>query len=108
MRRITGILHVFAETGTEGGSWAIQDEGFIVGDRWSYEGLHVLKSGDKLTVYGDVPGEVLWKGTVTLHPYPIFTESAYGQWIHADIEGLKREDYARWFLDQRRGVVETD
>jgi hypothetical protein len=108
MRRIVGVLNLHRETGSEGGYWAIQDRDFIEGDRWSYEGLHIIQSGDRLTVYGDAQGEVLWHGTVTLHPYPPFTETAHGQWIHADIEGLKREDYARWFLDQRRGVVETD
>ncbi len=29
MKTIKGILHLFSETGTEGGYWAIQDENFI-------------------------------------------------------------------------------
>ncbi len=53
MRTIKGPLHLYSETGTEGGYWAIQDENFIFPptetwphEHWSYGGLHCLGDGD--------------------------------------------------------------
>jgi len=151
---IRGVLHLWSETGTEGGYWALQDQRFItpnttrfscqtcgaywdkaerpsgpvadehVGDRhgtnsfglpfcppgthdfrlicpedWSYEGLHVLKDGDELTVYSkDDPSVTVWSGTIRLKQHPLFTEDASGFWLHADQEGVSREQWAEWFF----------
>ena len=149
---IRGILHLWSETGTEGGHWALQDERFITknttrfsckrcgaywdkgtqpdgpavddltGEKknllggsycapgthdfqlicpedWSYEGLHVLKDGDKLTIYSkDDPSAVVWSGKIRLRQYPLFTNSARGLWIHADQVGIPRKKWAEWFF----------
>jgi len=143
---IRGVLHLWSETGTEGGFWALQDETFIsknttrfscaschaywdkeaspdgpyadalaesrfcapgthdfrlVSDtQWSYDGLHVLKDGDELTIYAKDGGGVVWEGTVRLKPHALFTEHASGMWIHADQEGVDRDTWAKWFFDE--------
>jgi len=151
---IRGVLHLWSETGTEGGHWALQDEHFItpnttrfscrkcgaywdkadrpsgpvadehVGDQWgtnsrgepfcapgthdfelicpedwSYEGLHVLKDGDRLTVYAkDDPSAVVWSGTIRLKQHRLFSKHANGMWIHADQKGVSRKQWAKWFF----------
>lgn len=68
---------------------------------WSYEGLHVLKNGDHLTIHSkDNPNQVVWSGNIRLRQYSLFTEHASGLWIHADQEGVDRETWARWFLEE--------
>ncbi|MFA6603700.1 MAG: hypothetical protein WCT10_02540 [Patescibacteria group bacterium] len=149
---LRGVLHLWTETGTEGGYWSFQDERFITpnttrfscrkcgacwdktshpavppvddpasghrtlfGDSycapgahdfqltcaedWSYEGLHVLKDGDKLVIFDKTdPSRVLWSGTISLRQYPLFTEDASGYWIHATQKGIDRQQWAGWFL----------
>jgi hypothetical protein len=54
---------LFTETGTEGGYWAVQEDGFLSEDEvsWKYEGLRLLEEGDDLTVLAkDV--SVFWHG----------------------------------------------
>jgi hypothetical protein len=69
-------------------------------ETWSYDGLHILADGDRLTIYDTShPEMVIWSGTVRLRPYPRYTEKALGCWIHADQEGVQREVWARWFFD---------
>jgi hypothetical protein len=58
MKEMRGICFLFSETGTEGGWWAIQEDGFATegeneGEQWSYGGLRILGEGDDFTVYGD-------------------------------------------------------
>lgn len=68
---------------------------------WSYEGLHVLKDGDELTVYDkDDPAKVAWSGTIKLRQFDLFTEHASGMWIHADQEGMPRDEWAALFFAQ--------
>lgn len=89
-----GICHFHSETGTEGGYWAFQDERHIKPPdadhphgQWSYEGLHVLKDGDHLTILDKENGnQVLWSGKIRLVNYPLFTQSAGGMWTHSDPE----------------------
>ena len=60
-----GVAFLFSETGTEGGWWAMQEDGFLSNDgiHWSYDGLRLLEEGDDFTVYaGD--GSVLWQGII--------------------------------------------
>lgn len=67
----------------------------------SYEGLHILANGDKLTIYEkERPASVVWSGTIRLRPYPRYTEKVFDCWIHADQEGIPRETWARWFFDE--------
>jgi len=98
---LRGILHLYSETGTEGGYWAFQDSRYISpdGKHWSYDGLHPLNDGDQLKIFSpDNPTEVVWSGTIRLHQYPVFTEDAFGLWIHADQAGIDRQTWARWFF----------
>lgn len=98
---LRGILHLWSETGTEGGYWAFQDGQFIRADgSWSYDGLHVLEEGDKLTIFSkENPAEVVWTGTISLRQFPVFSEEARGLWIHADQNSIARATWANWFLE---------
>ena len=60
-----GVAFLFNETGTEGGWWAMQEDGFLSEDgvHWKYEGLRFLEEGDDFTVYAD-DGSVLWEGII--------------------------------------------
>jgi hypothetical protein len=50
MKEMKGVCFLFSETGTEGGWWAMQEDGFTDKDgSWSYEGLQVLEEGDDFT-----------------------------------------------------------
>ena len=72
-----------------------------IGDSWSYEGLHILRDGDQLTIFSrDKPETVVWSGTIKLHNHPLFTEDVFGIFIRADQEGMNRETWAKWFLDE--------
>lgn len=55
---IHGSLEAFSEQGTEGIIWAIHEYG-----KKGYEGLHILKNGDDLSVFSRVTdGDIAWKG----------------------------------------------
>ena len=119
-----GRTEFHSETGTEGGYWAVQRGGTVhsrddlvdgkcpwdesgcpvVRGWWhehaTYEGLHILRSGDHLTVY-DGDGETLrWSGEISLIRHPLFTESAGGLWIHADQAGVNRDEWAGLFFEE--------
>jgi hypothetical protein len=96
---LKGLCFFHSETGTEGGYWAFQDSRHISpkGD-WSYEGLHVLRDGDRLTIFSLAkPDEIVWSGVIKLLEHPLFTEDAFGLWVHADQVGVDRDVWARWF-----------
>jgi len=65
VREIHGIVFLFSETGTEGGWWAVQGDGYLQADgvHWRYEGMQLLEEGDALTIYAD-DGSVLWYGII--------------------------------------------
>jgi hypothetical protein len=98
-----GVVHFYTETGTEGGYWAFQDERFITKvdpPKWSYEGLHILKDGDHLTIFSkENPNEIVWDGTIQLRQHDLFTEHASGLWIHADQVRVNRQTWSRWFFE---------
>jgi len=56
--KVEGVLHGFFETGTEGTLYAIQDHKHI-DDKgfYSYDGLHIIKPGDHLTIYHRITGD---------------------------------------------------
>lgn len=103
---LKGVLHLWSETGTEGGYWAFQDERFIEPPtddypyaKWSYDGLHVLENGDELTIYHPETNKVVWQGQIDLQQHPLFTEyTTEGFWIHADQKNISREDWSKFFL----------
>lgn len=72
-----------------------------IGDSWSYEGLYILKDGDRLEIYSkDDPNKTVWSGIIKLRQYPPFTEDAFGLWIHSDQEGVDRKIWAKWFIEE--------
>ncbi len=118
---IRGPLHLYSETGTEGGWWAIQDEHFITPpteewphEHWSYDGLHYLRDGDHLKIFAP-DGSIYWEGEVKFKTYPVFTESVpvrdestgahLGLWIHADQEGIDRKFWATPFIKGWNGEL---
>lgn len=75
---------------------------------WSYEGLHILKDGDHLTVYDkDDRLKVVWEGEVKLNQHGLFTEDAGGLWIHADQSGIDRMEWAALFMDEHPAKLVT-
>jgi hypothetical protein len=72
----------------------------LLQERWSYEGLHTLENGDKLTIYDKDSETILWQGTIDLEQYDLFTESAEGMWIHSDQKGIARETWSHWFMEE--------
>lgn len=96
-----GVLELFSETGTEGGFWAFQDEAFIKdNDHWDIAGLHILEDGDQLTIFDkDNPEKILWEGVIKLKRFPVFTEHVFGLWIHSDQEGVRREIWGIYFME---------
>ena len=101
-KALRGVCFFFSETGTEGGYWAFQDSAYIKSpEEWSYDGLHVLKNGDRLTIFSpDDSGRVVWSGVIALQLFPLFSESASGLWIHANQQGADRAKWAEYFFKQ--------
>ena len=97
-----GFLTAYAETGTEGVHWALEEDPF-----WSHQPLHVLKNGDHLTVYND-DGSVLWDGIIDLEyktgyqRYPRNPEhgqqAVFNHWVHGNQCGFRLEDWAAMFF----------
>ncbi|HEY4520143.1 MAG TPA: hypothetical protein VJH33_03895 [Candidatus Paceibacterota bacterium] len=72
-----------------------------ISDVWSYAGLHILKNGDHLTIFSpDNPTQVVWSGTIHLRQHSLFSEDAFGLWIHADQSGVTRNEWATYFLKE--------
>ena len=100
---LKGVCHLHSETGKEGGYWAFQDSRHISADgrHWSYNGLHVLKDGDRLTIFDkENPKQIVWSGEISLIQHPLFSQHAFGMWIHADQKGIEREKWATWFFKE--------
>jgi hypothetical protein len=66
--------------------------------RWAYDGLHILKDGDHLTIYSKDGSAVIWSGAISLIEYAPFSQDARGWWIHADQQGMAREQWAEYFM----------
>lgn len=74
---------------------------------WSYEGLHVLNNGDKLTIFDkDDLTKVLWEGVISLSASTNFMDDAFGLWIHNDQLGISRETWATWFMGRNPAKLE--
>jgi len=60
-----GLLHAWAETGTEGFIWALQEFQHMSDDgkNWSYDGLVCLEPTDEVTIYNEKK-EAVWHGFV--------------------------------------------
>ena len=102
---LKGVCHLFSETRTEGRYWAFQDSKFIkkVGEKedWSYDGLHVLRSGDWLTIYDkEKPGKIVWEGVVSLKPRTSFDEHVRGWRVHSTPLNADKEKWADYFFKE--------
>lgn len=110
---IKGPLFDWAETGTEGVVWCVEDE-----KKSGYEAIEPLRDGDHLTVL-DRQGKQVWAGRIhcdtktgwTQSPYnPAYgKQSAMGCWVHWIQEGFAPDDWAALFIrsphDRYRGVL---
>lgn len=97
---IFGALEPFCETGTEGVIWSISEYG-----KSGYDGLNVLKDGDKLTVYKNVRnGDVEWQGRADFGDY-----GPKKLQVHEVMRETKHMDTGIWLglSFQRRPVVVT-
>ncbi len=103
MNVLKGVCCFHSETGTEGGDWAFQDARYIIAaDNWSYAGLHILEDGDQLTIFSkENPAEIVWAGKISLIEHDFFTQTVgpHKFWIHADQNGVDRETWGKWFLE---------
>lgn len=76
--------------------------------RMSYEGLHILEDTDVLIIFSKERNKkksVVWAGEIKLKQLGLFTDSAFGMWIHADQEGVERDIWARYFLDEHPALL---
>lgn len=99
-KTIFGALEPFSETGTEGVIWSLHEYG-----KTGYDGLNVLKNGDKLTVYQTVrDGEVDWEGMLDFGP-----EKAEKVGYSEIMRRPNHMDADRWIqmMWQRRPVILT-
>ena len=70
-------------------------------ESWSYEGLHILKNGDKLKIFDPVEKSIIWDGIIDLKQYNLFTEyTANGCFIRADQKNISREKWANYFFNK--------
>jgi hypothetical protein len=127
-RTMTGVCFLFTETGTEGGWWAMNEDGFLDKDgvHWTYEGLRLLEEGDEFTVFAD-DGSVLWHGiirqdtTTGLVPHAVFRGGKWvidrkwkqqvvgGFWVHWVQAGIDPEVWGKLFEgDKRCRLVKPD
>ncbi len=103
---LRGLCHFHSETGTEGGYWAFQDSQYISDGSWSYKGLHLLEDGDYLTIYDKRDlHRMVWSGVIKLTQYASFTQEVFGCWIHADQDGVDRQTWGQWFLEEYPAIL---
>jgi hypothetical protein len=126
MTEMKGVCFLFSETGTEGGWWAMQEDGFVAEDgHWKYEGLRYLEEGDDFTVYGDdsselfhgmihqdtrtgaIPRQVLRDGELENHP-TWKQQVVGGMWVHWIQKGIDPEAWGQVFIGNRRCLVRRE
>ena len=89
IKGMKGVCFLHCETGTEGGWWAVQEDGFADKDGyWSYHGLRYLEEGDNFAVHGD---DGMLATQYGIMPPPVTTEPRHrAEWpmktsiIHAE------------------------
>jgi hypothetical protein len=123
IRETKGVCFLFSKTGTEGGWWAVQEDGFETEDGyWKYEGLQYLQEGDDFTVYADdgsvlfhgiihrdtktgaIPHQVIRKGKVVIDR-TWKQQAVGGMWVHWVQKGMDPELWGDLFTGDRRCLV---
>lgn len=124
-KEMKGVSFLFSETGTEGGWWAMQEDGFDKDGHWSYEGLRYLEEGDDFTVYGNdgsvlfhdiihmdtktgaVPRQVVRKGKLV--PHKRWKQQVVGGlWVHWIQKGMDPEDWGKLFYPEKRCLLRRE
>jgi hypothetical protein len=123
MKEMKGVCFLHSETGTEGGYWAMQEDGFVTRDgHWRYEGLQFLEEGDDFTVFAK-DGSVLWHGIIhqntksgavpqrVIRNGKVVTDHSWKQQVvgsmrvHWIQRGMDPEDWGELFYGERRCVL---
>jgi hypothetical protein len=115
MKEMKGVCFLHSETGTEGGWWAMQKDGFTTEDgQWSYHGLEYLEEGDDFTVYAE-DGSVLFHDTIhrdsktgrISRPFnPTWKQQVVGgMWVHWIQKGMDPEAWGELFIGEKRCVL---
>lgn len=104
LKKYTGILTDFFETGCEGVMWALLKDGK---DKEGHKSLEFIEAGDYLTIY-DTDGSIIFKGKIIpdrkigWQEYPKNPghgkPSALGYWIHWTQKGWQPDDWASLFI----------
>lgn len=102
--KVVGVLEPYFETGCEGTVWAVMEDG-----KQGYEGLHIIKEGDHLVIFGE-NNEILFDGNIVCdhqigwEEYPLNPghgqPSALGYWIHWTQQGWQSDDWAKLFFHE--------
>jgi hypothetical protein len=122
-KEMKGVCFLFSETGTEGGWWAMQQDGSAdENGHWSYAGLQYLEEGDDFTVYA-VDGSELWHGiihpdtTTGLIPRQILRKGKLvndrtwkqqvvgGMWVHWVQAGIEPKAWGELFVGNKRCLL---
>lgn len=101
-KSFNGYLTFFTETGTEGGYWAFQEEG-----KDGYDGLHILKDGDRITVFDETSRKEIWGGEIRLSPRSDIDENVFGFRVHSRQIGVDMDEWARMFFCEYPAVLAT-
>lgn len=123
MKEMKGVCFLFSETGTEGGWWAMQKDGFVEKDgHWSYFGVEYLEEGDDFTVYAD-DGNVLFHDIIHKDsktgaiPHPVVRKGKVvidrtwkqqvvgGMWVHWVQKGMDPEAWGELFVGEKRCLL---
>jgi hypothetical protein len=127
MKEMHGVAFLFSETGTEGGWWAMHEDGFMMEDgfHWQYEGPRELQEGDEFTVYAE-DGSVLWTGTIkydkktNLRARQVMRKGKLvnsrdwkqqvvdGVWVHWLQSGVKPEVWSELFVGHKRCLLRRE
>jgi hypothetical protein len=123
MKEMKGVCFLHSETGTEGGLWAMQEDGFA--DKygyWSYEGLRYLEEGDDFAVFakhrnvlwhgiihggsktGRIPRQVIRNGKLVNHR-AWKQQVVGGMWVHRVQKGMGPEAWGELFMGEKRCLV---
>jgi hypothetical protein len=126
MKEMKGVTFLHSETGTEGGWWAIQQDGFATEDgHWRYEGLEYLEEGDDFTVFAD-DGSVLWHGIIhqddkteaiphrVIRKDKVVIDNSWkqqvvgGMWVHWIQKGMNPEAWGILFVGKKRCLLRRE